>query len=157
MALGALMRLEALLCVLFLSGCVPWPHFSNLTPGVTGTLPVRSGQPLFLVASVDAAKPCTGKASESETTEDGFFYMRPVREFNGFLVVMGHGFFPWALCTKREGSWVPVHTKREYTLVDTGPALLIRLTCTQAAQCEEENIWNPSEQMIEELEARAKE
>ena len=156
MLLGALVRLLTLPCALLLSGCVPWPHISNLTPGVTGTLPVQSRQPLLLVASADEAKPCSGEASEFESTEAGFFYMKPVREFNGVLVIMGHRFFPWALCTKRDGAWIPVHAKREYALVDTGPALLVRLTCTQAAQCEEEHIWDPSEQLVEELEAKAK-
>ena len=103
---------------------------------------MQSRQPLLLVASADKAVPCSGEASEFESTEEGLFYAKPIREFNWVLVVMGHGFFPWALCTKREGMWVPVHAKREYTLVDTGPAFLVRLTCTQAAQCEEEHIWS---------------
>ncbi|MDH5643253.1 MAG: hypothetical protein OEY63_03550 [Gemmatimonadota bacterium] len=91
-----------------------------------------------------------------ESTEDGFFYANPIRELNGFIVVRGHRFYPWALCIKRDGAWVPVHTKREYTLGDTGPAFLVRLTCTQETQCMEERIWNPSEQMLKELQAKAR-
>ena len=91
---------------------------------------------------------------ESET--DGFFYVEPIREFNPVLAVMGHGFFPWALCVKRADSWLPLHQEREYTLVDTGPAFLVRLTCSVDDKCKAEHIWAPSEELIEELEERAK-
>ena len=112
-----------------------------------------AGATLRVVASDSEKGACAGKAHEFKTTAEGAFYGPPVRTFDFFMFVMAHSFFPWAVCTNREGTWVPLHQDRTYTLVDTGPVFLVEMTC-QDMKCEAKENWEPSPELIKSLEAR---
>ena len=142
-----------------IAGCIPWPHRSNLTPGVTGTLThhgtLVKGAALRLVVS-EGADPCKGESKEFKATNDGEFYAGPIREFNPVLAVMAHTYFPWAVCIKEQSEWIAVHKDRTYTLADTGPAFLIEMSCVRADswECEATHIWEPTPELISALEER---
>ncbi len=151
----------ALLSAVGLSACVPFPHRANLTPGVSGSI-TANGAPVSstrvrLVASENPNSPCNGESREFQTTNAGLFYGAPVRTFSWVMVVMAHRQFPWALCIENQDQWVPVHQDRIYTLVDTGPAILVEMQCTNQEvswQCQAEENWGPSPEKISELEKR---
>jgi hypothetical protein len=137
------------------TGCVPWPHFANLTPGVAGD--VTPGAELRLVALDGSNRTCEGRAKEFRANGQGDFYSPPIQSFSGVLVVMGHRLFPWALCIKEQDTWTVLHQDRTYTLVDTGPAFLVELSCQRAAahwKCGATQNWTPSQELITALEKR---
>lgn len=144
---------------LFLTACVPFPHRSNLTPGVAGSvtshgvpLPLAS---LRLVASGNAAT-WEGVTRDFKSMNEGLFYAPPIRQFNFFIAVMVHKFFPWALCLRQEAGWTLLHHERTYTLMDTGPAWLEEISCDEGAdwRCKRNQNWKPSPELIRELENR---
>ena len=149
---------------LALTACIPYPHRANLTPGVTGSLKASdgsiSGRALRLVAATESVRSCDGDHREFKTAADGSFYIAPVRTFSMVMVVMGHSFFPWALCIEDEGRWSPIHTGKIYTLVDTGPAMLIDMECSQEKtrwSCNATEDFAPSPERIADLERRHRE
>ena len=110
---------------------------------------------LRLVASGNAA-PCEGVTRDFKSTNEGLFYAPPIRQFNFFIVVMAHKFFPWALCIQQEDRWLVLHHEDRYTLVDTGPVYLQEISCNEGAdwRCESHPKWHPSPELIRELENR---
>jgi hypothetical protein len=155
----SMLRATVVSLLLVLSACVPFPHRSNLTPGVAGSVtshgvPLPSAS-LRLVASGNAA-PCEGATRDFKSTKEGLFYAPPIRQFNFFIAVMAHKFFPWALCIQQEDGWAVLHHERTYTLVDTGPALLLEISCDEGTdwRCEGKPNWEASPELIGELEKR---
>ena len=147
------------LSIFFVEGCVPWPHSTNLTPGVAGALLVEGnpkvGAPLRVVASDPEGRgaPCEGKSHEFKTTSEGKFYGPPVRTFRFFLVVMGHTSFPWAVCVKQDSTWAPLYQDKTYTLIDTGPWFLVEMSCHDMT-CEAKKNLQPTPELMESLEKR---
>jgi hypothetical protein len=152
------LHIPAVALSLAIAGCVPWPHRANITPGVAGSL-TSAAQPvpaadLRLVASADDGSPCEGESRAFKTTRDGQFYGEPLHTFSWFMVVMGHGFFPWALCIQDQEQWVPLHAEKTYTLVDTGPAFLVDMECVKGTagwSCKATQDWAPTPERIAEL------
>jgi len=156
---GSMMRAMVVSLSLVLTACVPFPHRSNLTPRVAGSItshgvPMPSAS-LRLVASGNIG-PCEGTSRDFKSTKEGLFYASPIRQFNFFIVVMAHKIFPWALCIQQEDRWAVLHQERTYTLVDTGPALLFEISCNEEAgwRCEGKPNWESSPELIHELEKR---
>lgn len=155
---GSMIRPTVVLLSLVLTACVPFPHRSNLTPGVAGSVtshgvPMPSAS-LRLVAS-SIAGPCEGATRDFKTTNEGLFYAPPIRQFNFFTVVMAHKFFPWALCIRQEDRWEVLHHERTYT-VDAGLVWLEEISCNEGAswRCERKPNWEPTPELIGELEKR---
>lgn len=153
------MKVWAVCLTVLLVGCVPWPHRANLTPGVAGALTVE-GEPqagaLLRVVALDpegSGSSCEGKSHEFKTTSEGTFYGPPVRTFRFFMVVMGHTFFPWAVCVKQNDAWAPLYQDKTYTLVDTGPWFLVEMSCHDMTCMAKENL-EPNAELIESLEKR---
>ena len=153
-----MIRPTVVLLLLVLTACVPIPHRSNLTPGVAGSVtshgvPIPSAS-LRLVASGNVS-PCEGATRDFKSTKEGLFYAPPIRQFNFFMVVMAHKFFPWALCIRQEDSWAVLHHERTYT-VDAGLVWLEEISCDEGAdwRCERKPNWEPSPELIRELEKR---
>ena len=126
----SMIRPTLVLLSLVLTACVPFPHRSNLTPGVAGSVtshgvPLSSAS-LRLVVSGNAG-PCEGVTRDFKSTNEGLFYAPPLHQFNFFIVVMAHKFFPWALCIQQEGRWAVLLQERTYIFVDTGPGFLLEI------------------------------
>jgi hypothetical protein len=118
---------------------------------------VTPGAELRLVALDGSNRACEGRTKEFRANGQGDFYSPPIQSFSGVRVVMAHNFFPWALCIKEQTTWAVVRQDRTYTLVDTGPAFLVELSCQQAARgwkCSATENWNPSQELIAALEKR---
>jgi hypothetical protein len=45
------------------------------------------------------------------------------------VFVMAHKDFPWSLCRKDHGNWVPLVSQHDHTLVDTGPIGVQEVQC----------------------------
>ena len=118
---------------------------------------VTPGAELRLVALNDSNRLCEGRAEEFRANDKGDFYSPPIRSFSGFLFVMAHRTFFWAVCIKERDTWRVLHLDSKYTLVDSGPAFLVELSCQRTAanwKCSAKEIHTPSRGLITELEKR---
>lgn len=96
-----------------------------------------------------------GNSHEFKTTSEGMFYGPPVRTFRFFMVIMGHAYFPWAVCVNQDGVRTPLYQGKTYTLGETGPLFLVEMSCHDMA-CETTNNLQPTPDVIESLEKRNK-
>lgn len=141
----------------FLSACIPFPHKASLTPVVTGE--IRAGDSPAAALPVRAVAqpgdgPCEGKHAEAVTDGQGAFVLRPVRELQFFhTIVMAHRFFEWNLCVHRNGAWEVVSSSRDYTLGDTGPWWISRITCDLGNDpaCKEEQDLDYTEEELRDI------
>lgn len=114
---------------------MPWTHMANATPQIRGTLSIEGkplgNVPLRLATGVEG-NPCAGKSTETSTNTDGTFAVASIQEFRFLMVMMAHSFFPWSLCSKREGNWTALVVGKEYALVDSGPVGVQVVKCDLA-------------------------
>jgi hypothetical protein len=135
-----LLRLLPLTATFTIVSCVPLPHRAFRTPVISGTLAAVDGPvaraKVRVVADPDAGA-CDGPhVFESTTREDGAFSLCPIPDFQLFLHVMAHRRFRWNVCAQSGAGWLLLHRGEQYTLVDSGPRLLSRLSCQlQTATC----------------------
>ena len=141
------MRIVILTLVFGLVGCVPIPHYSNLTPEITGVIE-QSGKPLenipVRVVSGEESEHCEGQVSDVRTNEEGKFYLAPIEQFNFMSVIMAHSFFPWSVCAKNEESWVLLAKEKSYALADSGPMQKFEVQCKNLqpiVECHLNEVW----------------
>ena len=136
---------------MLLTGCIVFPHRSHLTPRILGELAGRADVRVRVSASKEPQ--CRDAKRETSTNTQGRFVLAPLREWNSLVVVMAHRYFPWHLCVFEEGSWRVLHSARDYTLVDTGPAWTLYLRCAEdGAQpaCREQHDFDPHDDAADE-------
>ncbi len=146
----------ALLIPALITGCVPFPHGSNLTPGVAGLItshgiPIVSTHMRLVSVSSEGSDPCSGEFYEFQTSPNGLFYAPPIREFNWFMYIMAHRDFPWTLCLDQHNQWASIYHETTYTLMDTGPMLLVEISCNEETEwkCKLKPNGSPSNEPIQ--------
>ena len=122
---------------LTLAACIPFSHYSRLTPHVSGkisdaNLPVENvGIRVATGIDTDA---CGGKISESTTDSDGGFSLGAVREQQSFVVAMAYRLFRWNICIEEAGEWRKLGSRADYARVDSGPASGYVVNCDLARE-----------------------
>ena len=116
------------------SACVvmPLPHRANVTPPVSGRIsyldsPAAGVSVRVCEASVDVC--CVGRAREDTTGVDGGFRVEPARETKLLAYVMAHKIFYWCLAVEHQSHVLEAGPYRQYTLVDSGPAVPQLIEC----------------------------
>lgn len=118
------MRVIFILFALSMTACIPWPHRANVTPPMNGTV-VNAGVPVtglpIRIVEITAEASCSGRFVETVTSQQGAFSVAPVREWRGFIHMMAHRVFRYAVCAQGDQGWEHLGTFSGYTLVDSGP------------------------------------
>ncbi|WP_444901359.1 hypothetical protein ACJJIG_17470 [Microbulbifer sp. SSSA007] len=135
------MRNVIIVLALIMTGCVTMPHYSNLTPEMTGEVKENgvpaNNLPIHVISGNDSDH-CEGKSAETTTNAQGEFYLAPLQQFNFTSVIMAHSFFPWSVCAKKDDTWFLLAKGESYALVDSGPMQKYQITCNKiqpATEC----------------------